>query len=103
MEEYQKRMISFTRDQLEKLDEIRDNLIFENFNLRISDCVNSYPTANRERNHRENVSEINAKQNRDVFGEFIGYDSFHGIIIHFATIVNSAEHNTFYTLGSVIL
>ena len=67
-----------------------------NFNLRIGSCFHFHSAANRKSYHRENVSEINAKHNRNVFRQFVRYNSFYNIRTHIAVIVKSAEHNAFY-------
>lgn len=70
--------------------------MIDNFNYRISVRFHSHPAAYREGYHRENVSEVNAKHNRNVFRQFVGYNSFDNIRAHLAAIIKSAEHNTCY-------
>ena len=74
-----------------------------NFNLRIGSCFNSYPAANRKSDHRENVPEIYAEHNRNVFRQFIGNDPFYNISAHTAAVIKSADPNALYFFCAVSL
>ena len=67
-----------------------------NFNLRIGSCFNSYPAANRKSDHRENVSEIDAKHHWNVFRQFIGNDPFYNISAHMAAVIKSARRIPYF-------
>ena len=51
-------------------------LMVFNFNLRIGSCFHFHSAAYRKSDHWENVSEIVAEHNRNVFRQFIGNDPF---------------------------
>ncbi len=63
------------------------------FNDRIVKSFHSHPAAYGECDHRENVSEIHAVQNRDILWQLIGDHASYNIGIHFAAVIKPTEHN----------
>ena len=78
-------------------------LMVFNFNFRIGSCFHFYSATYRKSDHWENVSEIDAEHNRNVFRQFIGNDPFYNISAHTAAVIKSAEHNALYFFCAVSL